>query len=156
MKLDVTSLRNRTARDRWNRVSMGDLFERISWHDPERVVIEAWTGAYESIENSQITAGRADKLANKYANGAISNNISPGQIVMMVCENSTEAILSKIGLAKAGITIAPINPNLNDDVIGQLIELCEPAAIVVDSQFFEKIKPLAEKYNLKILNHYCW
>lgn len=153
MKINVVNLRNRTARDRWNRVSMGDIFERISWHDPDRVVIQAWDGAFESRENAELTAGRADRLANKYANGVIQNNIPPGRIVMMVCENSTEGILVKIGLAKAGVTIAPINPNLNEDVIGNLIDLCEPAAIVIDSQFHEKIKPLIEKHNLKILHH---
>lgn len=83
MKINVVNLRNRTARDRWNRVSMGDIFERISWHDPDRVVIQAWDGAFESRENAELTAGRADRLANKYANGVIQNNIPPGRIVMM-------------------------------------------------------------------------
>lgn len=153
MKLDVTNLRNRTARDRWNRVSMGDLFERLTWHDPDKVVIEAWEGAYESPENAQMTASRADRLANQYANGILSSGISPGRIVMMVCENSVEAILAKIGLAKAGVTVAPVNPNLSEDVIGELVELCEPAAIVIDSQFHNKIQPIVEKFGLKILHH---
>lgn len=153
MKLDVINLRNRTARDRWNRVSMGDLFERISWHDPGKVVIEAWEGAYESAKNAQLTARRADRLANQYANGILSSGITPGRIVMMVCENSVEAILVKIGLAKAGVTVAPINPNLSEDVIRELIDLCEPAAIVIDSQFHEKIRPIVEKYGLNILHY---
>lgn len=153
MKLDVTTLRNRTARDRWNRVSMGDLFERLTWHDPDKVIIEAWEGAYESGENAQLTAGRADRLANQYANGVLSSGILPGRIVMMICENSVEAIVAKIGLAKAGVTIAPVNPNLSSDVISELIELCDPAAIVIDSQFCEKIQPIAEKYGLEILHY---
>lgn len=153
MKFDVTSLRNRVARDRWNRVSMGDLFERIAWHDPDKVVIEAWEDAYESAENAHMTAGRADRLANQYANGILSSGITPGRIVMMVCENSIEAVLVKIGLAKAGVTVAPVNPNLSADVIGELIELCEPAAIVMDSQFREKIQPLVNSYGLKVLHH---
>ena len=152
MNIDVTSLRNRSARDRWNRVSMGDLFERIRWHDPNRLVLHAWPGAYENEANAALTAGRADDLANQYAN-TILRDISPGNIVVMVCENSSEAVLSKIGLAKAGVTIAPINPNLDNATIDSLLELCNPAGIVIDSPFKEKIAPLIQKRKIKLLHH---
>lgn len=152
MKIDVTTLRNRSTRNRWNRVSMGDLFERIRWQDPDRVVLNAWPGAYESEDNAALTASRADDLANQYAN-TIHSTIPPGNIVVMVCENSIEAILTKIGLAKAGVTIAPINPNLDNTVIGALLELCNPAGIVVDSVFKEKIEPLIHKQNINLLHY---
>ena len=40
----------------------------------------------------------------------------------MFCDNSVEAYLTKIGVAKAGLTVAPINPMLAPDVIAYLLE----------------------------------
>lgn len=152
MTIEVNTLRGRRNTDRWNRVSMGDLFERIKWGDPQRKVLRAWDGAYESPENAELTATRADELANRYANAIRSAGVREGRIVMMVCENSAEAILAKIGLAKAGVTIAPVNPNLSDEVLEQLIELCEPAAMVTDSDFAARVLRLAAKTQVPILH----
>ncbi|WP_051236847.1 class I adenylate-forming enzyme family protein [Ottowia thiooxydans] len=131
---------------------MGDLFERIKWGDPMRKVLRAWEGAYESPENAELTAARADELANQYANALRSSGVSEGRIVMMVCENSAEALLAKIGMAKAGVTAAPVNPNLSDEVLEQLIELCEPAAMITDSDFAERVLRLAAKSKVPVLH----
>ncbi|WP_084690522.1 class I adenylate-forming enzyme family protein [Comamonas granuli] len=131
---------------------MGDLFERIKWADPMRKVLRAWDGAYESPDNAELTAARADILANQYANAMRSAGVSAGRIVVMVCENSAEAILAKIGMAKAGVTVAPVNPNLSDDVLEQLIELCEPAALVTDSDFADRVMRLAAKTKIPVLH----
>ena len=44
--IDVTSLRNRRAVNRWDRVSVGDLFERLIWSYPDKEAIVAWEGAF--------------------------------------------------------------------------------------------------------------
>ena len=152
MAIDVNALRGRRNIDRWNRISMGDLFERIKWSDPERKVLTAWEGAYESPENAVLTAARADELANRYANAIRTAGVKEGRIVMMLCENSAEAILVKIGLAKAGVTIAPLNPNLSDEVLGELIELCEPAAMVADSDFANRALRLVADTQVPVLH----
>ncbi len=152
MTLDVENLRGRRNTDRWNRTSVGDLFERIAWSDPGREVIVAWEGAYESPENARLTAARADALANRYANAMRAAGIHEGQIVMMICENSAEAILCKIGLAKAGVTIAPVNPNLNGDVLQELAELCKPAAIIADAEYCGIAAGLAEANGFPLLH----
>ena len=152
MNIDTRTLRGRRNTARWNRVSMGDLFERIKWSAPERVVFRAWEGAYESKANAALTAKAADDQANQYANKLHAIGIQPGQIVMMVCENSIEAVIAKIAMAKAGVTIAPINPNLSAEVIGDLMDLCKPAGIVIDSDFLEKITPIAQAHGVKVLH----
>ncbi|MCL4744647.1 MAG: acyl--CoA ligase [Burkholderiaceae bacterium] len=152
MAIDVNKLRGRRSTDRWNRVSMGDLFERIKWGDPKRMVLRAWEGAYESPENAALTATRADEIANRYANAVRTAGIGEDRVVMMICENSSEAILAKIGLAKAGVTIAPVNPNLSDEVLEQLVELCEPAAIVCDSDCADRAMRLASKTGAPVLH----
>lgn len=152
MAIDTQTLRGRRNTDRWNRISMGDLFERVKWAAPDRVVLRCWTGAYENAPNAALTAGSADEQANRYANALRARGIREGQIVMMICENSAEAVLAKIGMAKAGVTIAPLNPNLGNDVIEQLIDLCKPAGLVADSDFLEKALPIADKVCVPVLH----
>lgn len=152
MTLDVTTLRGRSARNRWNRSCIGDIFERIACYDPDRVVIHAWPGAYENQFNSELTAGRADALANQYANKILASNIKPGDIVMLLCNNSAEALLAKIGLAKAGVTAAPLNPSLNSDILDALVELCKPSGVVVDAECDSLFRPIVEKHGLNYLH----
>lgn len=152
MKIDVTTLRGRTARARWNRACIGDIFERIATNDPDRILLNACPGAYESEQNAQLSARRADDLANQYANAMIAKGLAPGSIVMLFCDNSVEAIIAKFGLAKAGIIVAPINPNLSADIVEELVELCEPSAIVVDLEFEARIAPIVEKSGRPIMH----
>lgn len=152
MKIDVTKLRGRRAVDRWNRVSMGDLFERVKWGAPQREVLRSGEGAYESEENASLTAHRADELANRYANAIRARGVNEGQVVMLICENSAEAILAKIGLAKAAVTVAPVNPNLSDDVLAELIALCAPAGLVADSDFLARAEQLAKTHSIELLH----
>ena len=150
--MNVFDLRGRRATDRSNRVSMGDMFERIRWHDPDRIVMTFWEGAYENAALRELTAALADDTANQYAHAIRAAGIEPGSIVMLVCENSAEAILAKIGLAKAGVTVAPVNPNLGSDVIEELIKLCEPRGIVLDSENLARIEPLLQPHGVPVLH----
>lgn len=139
MQFDVHSLRNRRADARWNRVSLGDLFERIRWSDPEREVLSAWEGACEDPAHARLTARAADDLANRVANAAAAAGLVPGDTMLLVCENSAEAVVAKIGLAKAGVTVAPINPRLAKDVVAELVDLVEPKAALVDAEFWPAV-----------------
>ena len=46
MDLDVTSLHHRRAVHRWERVSVGDLIERVTWSRPDKPAIVGRPGAY--------------------------------------------------------------------------------------------------------------
>ena len=46
MALDVTSLNHRRAVNRWERVSVGDVLERLRWSVPDQAAIVGWAGAY--------------------------------------------------------------------------------------------------------------
>lgn len=45
-KHDVSSLHNRRANNRWERVSVGDIFERLTWSYPDKIALTGWKGAY--------------------------------------------------------------------------------------------------------------
>lgn len=152
MKIDVENLRGRRNTARWNRTSVGDVFDRIRWSDPEREVLTAWEGAYEDPENARLTAARADMLANRHANAVQAAGLQAGDIVMMICENSAEALLSKVGLAKAGVTVAPVNPSLRLEVLQDLVALCRPKAIIADREFAALANGLADCNGIRVLH----
>jgi acyl-CoA synthetase (AMP-forming)/AMP-acid ligase II len=141
MSLDVSSLNNRHAVHRWERVSVGDILERLTWSYPDKPAIIGWHGAFAHPEYQSLTYRQADELACKVANGLLAHGLQQGDRVMLFCENSVEAYLTKLGVAKAGLVSVPVNPTLAEDVVAHLVERAAPAFAVVDAELW----PRAEK-----------
>jgi acyl-CoA synthetase (AMP-forming)/AMP-acid ligase II len=139
--VDVTTLRGRRAVHRWERTSVGDVFERLTWSYPDQVAVSGWAGAYGDDRFAALTYRQADEAANQLAHALAAAGLQPGDRVLLFCENSVEAFLAKIGIAKAGMVAAPINPSLATDVITHLVELTEPKLAIVDAELW----PRAEK-----------
>jgi len=139
MSIDVTNLTHRRAVNRWERVSVGDVFERLTWSYPDKEVLIGWPGAYGHQDLSRLTYRQADQLANQVAQGLLSRGLEKGDRVLLVCENSVDAYLFKIGAAKAGLVVVPINPSLAADVIGHLIERVRPRFTVVDAELWPRV-----------------
>ena len=136
MKIDVLRLDGRRAVNRWERVSVGDLFERVTWSFPDKEAIVGWPGAYAYHENERLTYRQAEALACKVANGLLAAGLKRSDRVMMVCENSVEAVITKIGIAKAGLVAVPFNPHLAPEVVAGLIAKVEPKFLVADAELW--------------------
>jgi hypothetical protein len=67
MTLDVTSLNHRRAVNRWERVSVGDVLERLRWSVPDQEAIVGWPGAYGSPAYARLSYRQADELASQVA-----------------------------------------------------------------------------------------
>lgn len=145
MTIDVTSLGNRRATARWNRVAVGDMLERLTWSYPNKEAVVAWPGAFAYAEHQRLTYRQADRLANRIANALLAAGLSGKDRVLLVCENSVEAYLFKLGIAKAGLVIAPVNPSLAVDVIEDLIRRTEPGLCVVDAECWSRVAPAFER-----------
>ena len=144
--LDVTSLYNRRAVHRWERTSVGDLLERVTWSYPDKEAIVAAEGACGDPRLRRLTYRQADRLANQVADGLLARGLTRGDIVMLFCENSVEGILLKLGAAKAGLVCAPINPMMAPDMISAMIDLVTPKLAVVDAELWPRAeKPFAER-----------
>ena len=117
---DVTTLRGRRAVQRWERTSVGDVFERMTWSYPDQVAIVGRPGAYSEERFRQVTYREADRIANQVAHGLLARGLEPSARVLLFCENSVEAYVAKVGIAKAGLVAMPLNPNLAPDVLEHL------------------------------------
>jgi acyl-CoA synthetase (AMP-forming)/AMP-acid ligase II len=144
--LDVTSLHHRRAVHRWERMSVGDLIERVTWSRPDKVAIAGRPGAYADERFAELTYRQADEAANQIAHALLARGLQRGDVVMLFCENSVEAYLTKIGIAKAGLVAAPLNPMMAPDLVEAMIELVQPKLAVVDAELWPKAEaPFAAK-----------
>jgi acyl-CoA synthetase (AMP-forming)/AMP-acid ligase II len=137
-KIDVTTLRGRRAVNRWERTSVGDIFERLTWSYPDKVAIRGRPGAYGEQRFASVTYRQADQIANQLAHALAGRGLEPGARVVLFCENTVEAHLAKIGIAKAGMVAMPLNPGLAPDVLEYLLRQAEPGAAIVDAELWPR------------------
>lgn len=135
MDFDVTSMYGRRADRRWNRMSVGDILERVTWSAPDKPAIIGWDGAYGSPRFAQVTYAEADATANQVANALLAEGLQRGERVLLYCDNSVEAILLMIGIAKAGLVCVPVNPNLAPDLLAWTWRRVEAKFAVADGQY---------------------
>lgn len=124
--------------NRWERTSIGDVFERLTWSRPDKTAITGRPGAYGEDRFASVTYIQADEFASQLAHALAEHGLVPGSRVMLFCENSVEAYLAKIGIAKAGMVAMPINPALATDVLEYLIEQAEPELAIVDAELWPR------------------
>ena len=136
MAIDVNNLTNRRATNRWERTSVGDLFERAAWAFPDKEAIVGWTGAFAEEEFERITYKRADLTANRVAHGLLAAGLKRGDRVLMVCGNSVEAVIIKVAIAKAGLVAVPLNPATGGSVLEGILSRIEPSYLIADSEFW--------------------
>jgi acyl-CoA synthetase (AMP-forming)/AMP-acid ligase II len=58
----------------------------------------------------------------------------------MFCENTVEAFLMKLGIAKAGLVAAPMNPMMAPDLVAAMINLVTPKLAVVDAELWPRAR----------------
>ena len=90
----------------------------MSPNEPERTALDH-TSAIETAVND--IRERINEIANRFANALLGAGLAPADRVLLICENSVEAFLAKIGAAKAGLVAVPLNPSLAPDVLEHLI-----------------------------------
>ncbi|WP_254849420.1 MULTISPECIES: AMP-binding protein [unclassified Pseudonocardia] len=137
-KIDVTTLRGRRAVNRWERTAVGDVFERLTWSYPDATAVTGRPGAYGEERFASVTYRQADEIACQVAHALAGRGLEPGARVVLFCENSVEAYLAKIGIAKAGMVAMPINPSLATDVLEHLIAQAEPGLAIVDAELWPR------------------
>ncbi|WP_326949135.1 AMP-binding protein [Amycolatopsis sp. NBC_01307] len=141
--IDVETLRGRRAVNRWERTSVGDIFERLTWSRPDQVAISAAEGAYGEEQFAAVTYREADRIANRLAHALAAAGLVPGDRVLLFCENTVEAFLAKIGIAKAGMVVVPLNPGLAPDVVEHLVRQTEPRLAIVDAELWPRLEGVA-------------
>jgi acyl-CoA synthetase (AMP-forming)/AMP-acid ligase II len=150
-ELDVTSLRGRRAVHRWERTSVGDVFERLTWSYPDKTALIGHPGSFADERYRRVSYRQADETANRVANALLARGLEPGARVLLYCENSVEALLAKVGIAKAGMVAMPVNPSLAVDVLAYLVDQAQPAVAIVDDVLWPRAEPVLAATGVPVL-----
>ncbi|MFZ5631478.1 MAG: AMP-binding protein [Bacillota bacterium] len=138
MKFDVTSLFNRRAVNRYERVSVGDVMERVTWSFPDKEALIAWEGACAGEKTKRVTYRQADGMANQFANALLERGLKRGDRVLFYCASSVEFFLAQVGAAKAGLVAVPLNVMIAIDLLDYVIKHTEPKFLVVDAELYPR------------------
>lgn len=130
---DVETLRGRRADQRWNRMSVGDILERVTWSTPDKVALVGWDGAFGDPRFARMTYRQADEAANQVAHALLDEGLKPGDRVLLYCDNSVEAIVLFFGIAKAGMVAVPVNSLLADDVLAHVLDHVQVSLVIADA-----------------------
>jgi acyl-CoA synthetase (AMP-forming)/AMP-acid ligase II len=150
MKLDVTSLVDRRADNRWDRIAVGDIIERMTWSYPNQEALVSWEGAYVDKKNQRLTYKQLDERANQFANALIERKLKRGDRMLLFASNSAEHYIAQIGAAKAGIVMVPVNVMIASDVIDHIIRQTEPKFSLVEDQLFPRAEQAFKKNGLEV------
>jgi acyl-coenzyme A synthetase/AMP-(fatty) acid ligase len=142
MSFDVETLYGRRADERWNRMAVGDILERMTWSDPDKVAIIAAPDAVADPRYARISYRQANQTANQLANALLSWGLDRGDRVAMLCENSGEAYLTKIAIAKAGLVAVPVNTMMADDMVADVLDRVGARTAVVDADLWPAREPI--------------
>lgn len=136
MDIDVENLQGRRNDQRWNRMAVGDILERMSWSDPGKVALIAAPDAVADPAFARLTYGRANETANRIANALLGTGLRQGDRVALLCENSGEAYVTKMAIAKAGLVALPVNPMMANDMVADVLRRVKPAGVVLDADLW--------------------
>ena len=149
MTIDVENFRNRRNDARWNRVSVGDVIERMTWNEPGKVAFIATPEATVDPAYSRVTYSEANDVINRVANALLALNLPRASRIAMLCDNSNEAWLAKVGVAKAGLVAAPINVMMASDVIAEALQRVGAQHAIVDQALWEPLEGTLALANIR-------
>ena len=149
MTIDVENFRNRRNDARWNRVSVGDVIERMTWNEPGKVAFVATPEATVDPAYARVTYSEANDVINRVANALLALNLPRASRIAMLCDNSNEAWLAKVGVAKAGLVAAPINVMMASDVIAEALQRVGAQHAIVDQALWEPLEGTLALANIR-------
>jgi fatty-acyl-CoA synthase len=103
-----------------------DLIEKRARKSPTDVFVE--------FEGRTVSYAEYNAAANRVAHWAVEKGLGRGDVVALLMENRPEYLMVWAGLAKAGVTTALINTQLEGKALGHVIEASECKALVLGSE----------------------
>nr|WP_196781003.1 AMP-binding protein [Nocardioides sambongensis] len=92
-----------------------------------------WEGAFSSPRFERMTYLEADLAANQVAHALLAAGRQPGDRILLYCDNSVEAVVAMVGIAKAGMVVVPVNSLLAPDVLAWAVEHVGASYVIADA-----------------------
>jgi acyl-CoA synthetase (AMP-forming)/AMP-acid ligase II len=90
----------------------------------------------------RLTWAEFDAATNQVAHGLATLGLPPGSRLALLMTNSVEMALAIFGAGKAGVSIVPLNPSVNDAAVAAMIGGSAAAAVVASGEHCSRIDEL--------------
>ena len=101
--------------------------------DDLEAAVDAWRERPAiTFEQTSLTYGELDAIANRYAHWAIEHGLRRGHVVALFMANRAEYLAIWYGLSKAGVATALINSNLVGEPLAHCLNISGAAQVIVD------------------------
>ncbi|GAB2909946.1 fatty acid--CoA ligase [Paraburkholderia jirisanensis] len=122
---------------------VGDLVIRNAELIPDKTAL---------IEGERsITWQQLDTHTSQLANALATLGLHKGMRIATIIRNGAAAIEAIFALSKAGLLAIPVNYGLTAAEIGVLLDDSQPAAIVVDAEFVERLQAIITRPGIQII-----
>ncbi|NWG54147.1 MAG: long-chain-acyl-CoA synthetase [Hydrogenophilaceae bacterium] len=95
------------------------------------------------FEGAAITYREFDARANRYAHWALAQGLKPGAVVALFMSNRPDYVACWMGLAKAGVTAALINSNLQGGPLTHSIDISGADHVIVSEDLADALAAVA-------------
>ena len=109
-----------------------ELFEAQVLRSPEHVAVVC--------ADKQLTYRQLNERANQLARTLKSNGVAPEKLVAICLDRSLETIVAVLAVWKAGGAYTPLDPSLPEERFQFLLSDAQPALIITDPNYAERIK----------------
>ncbi|MGB8944358.1 MAG: amino acid adenylation domain-containing protein, partial [Streptomyces sp.] len=100
-------------------------FETQVERDPDRVALIG--------ERERLTYGEFNRRANQLAHWLVAQGAGPERLVAVRIPRSVDLVVALYAVVKAGAAYLPVDPELPDDRVRQLLESAEPLLVLDDA-----------------------
>ncbi len=80
-------------------------------------------------QSSRITFGEFEALTRRFVNFLTATGVQPGDRISVLAENSIEALVILWGTLRAGVIVNPINVEIREKDIGQILHDVAPRLV---------------------------
>jgi len=81
-------------------------------------------------QRNRITFGEFEALSRRFANLLAAEGLGPGDRISVLAENSSEALVVLWGALRAGVVVNPINVEIREKHVGQILRDVAPKLVV--------------------------
>ena len=93
-------------------------------------------------QDGKISFRTLGACVNRLANGLTAAGIVPGKSVAVMLANHPDHIFTFFAIASLGAVWVPINTNLRGQSLEYIFEQNRPDAIIVDTEFWDRVEPV--------------
>jgi amino acid adenylation domain-containing protein/thioester reductase-like protein len=125
---------NDTAKDWSVALTIPAMLESVVNRFPDKIAL--------SSDKGSLTYSQLEGLSNKVAQMLVDKGVTRGEFVSIFMERSMEAIISMLGVLKAGGAYIPLDPEHPDDRNSYIIADTQSHIIITKDQFSSKLVDL--------------